>query len=286
MTRSVSFADTATWVDDRTTSRGSATEPLSHAHERDAMSVTLTAPATGATWFNLTRHDDPTEPPKPEPPADPEPAPVTPEEPAEDPEEPEVPEEPEGEPDPEGADKLGNAGKKALDRMKAEKTAAKQEAAAAKRELAKLTAKVQAFEDRDKSELEKATAKAERLTEQAAKATARAVTGEIKVHAVTQFADPTDAVDALMREASKYVDDAGEIDTDLIQSDLADLLERKPHWARQPEPAPEAEGAAKPRPRPDPGQGARPSAPPTDFRTAPKDEVAAELAKFGYRQRV
>ena len=247
------------------------------------MSIAMTAPATGATWFNLSRHDeDPTDPPQPEAPEEPEP--VTPEEPAEEPAEPEPPEEPEGEP--EGADKLGDAGKKALDRMKAEKAAAKKEALAAKRELAALAKKVQDFEDRDKSELEKATAKAERLTEQAAKATARAVTGEIKVHAVTQFADPTDAVDVLMRDPSKYVDDAGEIDTDLIQSDLADLLDRKPHWAIQPEPTPETEPAAKPRPRPDPSQGARPSTPPADFRTASKDEVAAELAKFGYRQRV
>ena len=250
------------------------------------MSIKKTAPATGATWFNLARHDDPTEPPQ-DPPAEPGPAPAAPDEPApEDPAEPETPEEPEEEPDPEGADKLGDAGKQALERMKAERAAAKKEALTAKRELAALAKKVQDFEDRDKSELEKATAKAERLAGQAAKATARAVTGEIKVHAVTQFADPTDAVDVLMRDPSKYVDEAGEIDTDLIQSDLTDLLERKPHWARQPEPTPEAEPAAKPRPRPDPGQGARPSAPAPDFRTASKDEVAAELAKYGYRQRV
>lgn len=251
------------------------------------MSITMTAPATGATWFNLSRHEDPTDPPQPEPSVEPEPAPATPEEPGSDePAEPETPEEPESEPDPEGADKLGDKGKQALERMKAEKAAAKKEALAAKRELAALAKKVQDFEDRDKSELEKATAKADRLAEQAAKATARAVAGEVKVHAVTQFADPTDAVDVLMRDPSKYVDDAGEIDTEAIQSDLADLLDRKPHWARQPEPTPEAEPAAKPRPRPDPGQGPRPSTPPTDFRTASKDEVAAELAKYHYRQRV
>lgn len=258
--------------------------PLSHAHERDAMSDTLTAPATGATWFNLSRHEDPTEPPKPETPAEPEPA--TSEDDPEEPAEPETPDEPEEDPDPEGSDKLGDAGKKALERMKAEKAAAKKEALAAKRELAALAKKVQDFEDRDKSELEKVTAKADRLAEQAAKATARAVAGEVKVNAVTQFADPSDAVDVLMRDPSKYVDDGGEIDTDLIQSDLADLLDRKPHWARQSEPTPEAEPAAKPRPRPDPSQGARPTTPPTDFRTASKDEVAAELAKYHYRQRV
>lgn len=252
------------------------------------MSIAMTAPATGATWFNLSRHEDPTDPPQPEPPAEPEPAPAAPEEPgSEELAEPDSGEEPEGERDPEGADRLGDKGKQALERMKAEKTAAKKEAAAAKRELAALARKVQDFEDRDKSELEKAAAKADRLAEQAAKATARAVTGEIKVHAVAEFADPTDAVDVLMRDPSKYVDDAGDIDTDLIKADLADLLERKPHWGRQPEPAPEADPpAAKFRPRPDPSQGPRPSAPPVDFRTASKEEVAAELAKYHYRQRV
>lgn len=260
--------------------------PLSHAHERDAMSDLITAPATGATWFNLTRHDDPTDPPTSEPPSEPEATPAEPK--LEEPAEPETPEEPENEPEPEGADKLGDAGKKALEAMKRERAAAKQEAAAAKKQLAALTAKVEAFEDRDKSELEKATAKAERLAEQAAKATARAVAGEVKVHAVTQFADPTDAVDVLMRDPSKYVDASGEIDTEAIQSDLTDLLERKPHWAVKP---PEATPAAQPeserprQPRPDPGQGARPTVPPTDFRTAPKDEINAELAKYGFRPR-
>jgi len=250
------------------------------------MSIEMTAPATGAIWFNLSRHNDPTAPPEPEAPAEPEPATPT-EEPApEDPAEPETPEEPTEEP--EGADKLGDAGKKALEAMKRERAAAKQEAAAAKKQLAALTAKVQEFEDRDRTELEKATAKAERLADQAAKATARAVAGEVKVHAVGQFADPTDAVDVLMRDASKYVDASGEIDSEAIQSDLAELLERKPHWGKQPEPTPAAPqpDPERPRqPRPDPSQGARPTVPPTDYRTASKAEVAGELAKYGFRPR-
>lgn len=248
------------------------------------MSTEITkVPATGITWFNLSRHDDP-EPVDPEPvpdpaddPADPEPAP----DPADD------PADPEPEPEPDDANALGEAGKKALERMKAERAAAKKEAAAAKKQAADLARKVAEFEDRDRSESEKLAAKAERSEKQAAKAVARAVSSEVKVAAVGQFADPSDAVDVLMRDPSKYVDSDGEIDTDAIEADLADLLERKPHWGK-PEPAPAAAPAAekKPQPRPDPGQGSRGAPAPVNYLEASKDQVAAELAKYGYRQRV
>lgn len=234
--------------------------------------------AQGADWFRLDRHDDP-DPADPDP-ADPagDPDPVDPEP---DPD----PADPDPEPDPEGADKLGDAGKKALDKMKAEKAAAKKEAADAKRREAALAKKVAEFEDRDKSELDKATAKAERASEREAKAMARAVQAEVKALAVGQFADAGDAVDVLMRDVKDYVGSDGEIDTDAIEAALSDLLERKPHWAK-PEPAAlEPEKKQVRQPKPDPGQGARPPAPATDFRTAAKDEVGAELAKVGFRQR-
>lgn len=252
------------------------------------------APATGAFWFNLARHDDP------------EPEGGEPEVPAAGDGEGDDPdaermlaealegggEDPEGE-EPEGGEEpakdLGEAGKKALERMKAERAAAKKEAAAAKKQAAELARKVQEFEDAKKSDLEKATSQAERAQTQAAKAVARAVSAEVKVAASGQFADPTDAVDVLMREPAKYVDADGEIDTDLIAADLADLLERKPHWGvpAPADPAPAAEPAAKPRqkPKPDPGQGSRGGPKPVNFLEASKDEVAAELSKYGYRQR-
>ncbi|MFD1278075.1 hypothetical protein ACFQ51_57020, partial [Streptomyces kaempferi] len=88
----------------------------------------------------------------------------------------------------------------------------------------------------------------------------------------------------LMRDPSQYVDSDGEIDTDAIETALSDLLERKPHWARPEPAAPVAE--SKPKPKPDPGQGSRGAPAPVDYRSASKDEVAAELAKYGYRQRV
>lgn len=253
------------------------------------------APATGAFWFNLARHDDPEpEGGEPEVPAagdgdgdDPDAERMLAEA-VGDGEDPDGDDEPEGGDEP-AKDGLGDAGKKALERMKAERAAAKKEAAAAKKQAAELARKVQEFEDAKKSDLEKATSQAERAQQQAARAVARAVSAEVKVAAAGQFADPSDAVDVLMRDPAKYVDSDGEIDTEAIEADLADLLERKPHWGvPEPAPAPAAEPAAEPkkqRPRPDPGQGSRGGPKPVNFLEAPKEDVAAELAKYGYRQR-
>lgn len=220
--------------------------------------------AQGADWFRLDRHDDPEPDPAPEPQPDPE----------GDPE----PADPEPEPDPEGADKLGDAGKKALDAMKAERAAAKKEAAAAKKAAAEAQRKVQEFEDRDKSELDKATSRAEKATERAEQATKRAVRAEVKA-AAKEFADAEDAVAFL--DLTSYTGEDGEIDTESIATDLEALLERKPHLRKQEAPKEPVRKA----PKPDPGQGARPTAPPTDYRAASKEDFEAELAKHGVRPR-
>jgi hypothetical protein len=167
--------------------------------------------------------------------------------------------------------------------MKRERGEAKKAAAAEKKRADELARKVQEFEDAQKSESEKLAAKAERSAQREAKATARAVAAEVRA-AAGEFADPADAVDVLMRDPSQYVDADGEIDMDAIETALSDLLERKPHWAKPEPAAPAAE--PKPKPKPDPGQGSRGGTAPVDYRTASKDAVAAELAKFGYRQRV
>lgn len=224
------------------------------------MTITRTrVPCAG--WFRLGRHDDP----------QPEPSPET------DPGNPEGDPEPEPGPEPEGADQLGDKGKQALDRMKAERAAAKKEAAEAKKRADDLARRVQEFEDRDKSELEKAAAAAERATERAAKATQRAVAAEVKA-AAGDFADPEDA--AAFLDLTRYAGDDGEIDTGAIAADLADLLERKPHLRRQ-SPTPEAPKT----PRPDHSQGPRRDPPPTDYRTASREDFKAKLAEYGVRLR-
>ncbi|WP_416976711.1 hypothetical protein [Streptomyces sp. T028] len=221
--------------------------------------------AAARPWFSLTRHDDP-EPTDPKDPADPEPK-----DPSDDPE----PTDPKDPADPD--DQLGDAGKRALQKERAEKTAAKKELAAAKKALADAQKTVQDYQDRDKSDLDKATSRADAATQRAEAATARAVKAEVKA-AASEFADPDDAVAFL--NLATYADDSGEIDTEAIASDLADLLERKPHLKKQataPEP--------KPGPKPDPSQGPRKDPPPTDWRTADRTAVDAELAKYGVKLR-
>lgn len=217
------------------------------------------SPVHGAEWFQLNRHEDPEPADPPEPEGAPDPAEV--------------------DPEPEGADHLGDKGKQALDRMKAEKAAAKREAAEQKKAREAAERRIQEFEDRDKTELDKVTSKAEKLAEQVKQATARAVKAEVKALASDGFADPTDA--DLLGDLSRYVDDDGAIDTDAIEADLVDLLDRKPHLRKatsDPDPK-------KKTPRPDPSQGPRPPTPPADFRTADRAEVDAELAKIGFRRR-
>ncbi|OLT13067.1 hypothetical protein BJF79_03670 [Actinomadura sp. CNU-125] len=85
---------------------------------------------------------------------------------------------------------------------------------------------------------------------------ARAVKSEVRALAAATFADPTDP-EALL-DLTSYATDDGDIDTDAIKVDLADLLERKPHLGKpkptEPEqrrrPAPDrtqASGANQPR---------------------------------------
>lgn len=218
-------------------------------------------------WFALDRHDG-DDPPAPDPAPDTNPDTDPPGSPDPDP----------GDPDPEGADQLGDPGKKALATMKAEKAEARREAAEAKRRAAAAEKRVAEFEERDKSELEKATAKAEREAKRAEAATARAVLAEIKTAAKGDFADISDALAFL--DPAMYAADDGEIDTDAISADLEALLEKKPHLRK-------AAAAPEPpkNPRPDPGQGPRQPVPPTDYRTAPRDEVERKLAELGVRLR-
>lgn len=271
------------------------------------MSTSIHGPASGRTWFNLARHDD-GDGEQPTDGAgdigdgtaeeDAEAAELLAAAAADD-------DGDEGDDSDGDAEGLGDAGKRALDSMKAERAAAKKEAAAAKkaaaeerRKAADLARRVEEFEDRDRSELEKANAKAERAQNQSAKAVARAVAAEVRASATGRFADISDATDALMRDPARYVDADGEIDTDAIEADLADLLERKPHWS-----AIQTQGAAggngdggdgaerqptphRPRPKPDPGQGTRGPVPPIDYRKASPEELREHLAtQYGYRQR-
>jgi len=140
---------------------------------------------------------------------------------------------------------------------------------------------VQEFEDRDKSELERAVARAERAEAVSKAATARAVHAEVKALA-SGFADADDAVVHLQAKMAGYATADGDVDTETITADLAEILERKPHLRKQDgaDPAPGKKG-----PKPDPGQGPRDTKPPASYRDADRSTLKGELAKYGVRLR-
>lgn len=209
-------------------------------------------------WLTMLRHEDPDPVDPVVDPTDPDPVDDPPADPAVDPK-----------PD-------TGAGKEAAEVAKWKAMARKHEGnakanAAAAKELADLKAA-------QLSDAEKLTAAKDAAEKRAAVAVERAVNAEVRALAATDFADPSDAVDAI--RAADFVNSEGEIDLDAIQAKLADLLDAKPHWKK-----PAAAAPVAPKPKPDPGQGARTPAGPTNFKTAPREEVTAELAKYGARLR-
>ncbi|WP_318201043.1 hypothetical protein [Streptomyces sp. SCL15-4] len=137
-------------------------------------------------------------------------------------------EEPAGAPEPTASAPLGPAGEKALDEWK-------RRAKAAEKTAKEHAARLQEIDDRDKSELQKAT---ERMTKAEQRATAmveRATRAEVRALAAATFADPSDA--AAFLNLADFVDDDGEIDSKGIEKALADLLKRKPHLAKEAPPS-------------------------------------------------
>ncbi|MFF8829326.1 hypothetical protein [Streptomyces sp. NPDC015131] len=114
------------------------------------------------------------------------------------------------------------------------------------KELEPLARKAKELEEAQKTEQERLAEQLTREQERAAKAVRTAVAAKVEALAAPTFADPEDAAGAL--DLTAYVDADGVIDTDGIKRDLADLLNRKPHWARPSDNGPR-------RPAPDRTQG-------------------------------
>jgi len=125
---------------------------------------------------------------------------------------------------PEGdADKLGDAGKKALDSMKSKWQKARDEAKALRAQLE--AASKTDDQTEDPAEIRKqaqAEARAEVLRDRAL--------DKVETKAAKLFADPEDARALLAGRVDEFVDD-GKVDVDAITEALADLLKKKPHLA-------------------------------------------------------
>jgi hypothetical protein len=123
-----------------------------------------------------------------------------------------------------GADKLGDAGKQALDRMKVR---LREERTARKALEVKLAAKTPAKDDDapDPAELKKqaqAEARAEVLVDRAL--------DKVEARAAKLFADPEDARALLAGQVDDFIDD-GKVDVDAVDEALKELLTKKPHLA-------------------------------------------------------
>lgn len=159
-----------------------------------------------------------------------------------------------------GTDELGDAGKQALDRMKA-----KWQAERAKRIAAEQIAAT--ANNTDETERVRRDAEIAATT----KANGRIVRAEIRALAAGRFADPADAV--VFLDVSRFdVDDDGEVDRDEIAAAIDELLARKPHLGKTDTAAQSGARA----PRPDRSQGAgEPGTPTTaqQFASAMRDRL-------------
>ncbi|MCY0928312.1 hypothetical protein OTB20_19345 [Streptomyces sp. H27-H1] len=105
--------------------------------------------------------------------------------------------------------------------------------------------KARRFDDLEAASKTEAEKLAERAAAAEGKATAlvqRAVKAEVRALAAKAFADPSDA--AAFLNLGDYVDESGDINEKAIEKDLADLLKRKPHLAKEGN-APSFDGGAR-----------------------------------------
>lgn len=127
-----------------------------------------------------------------------------------------------------GEEALGDAGKRALDAMKAERKAAREQAATEKARADSLQAKI------DGKEAEHAAAEKAREVESAAlaKANERILKAEVRVAAAGKLSDPADALRFL--DLSDFeVGSDGEVDADALATAIDDLVKKKPYLAAQ-----------------------------------------------------
>jgi hypothetical protein len=131
-----------------------------------------------------------------------------------------------GESDLDGAENLGDAGKRALDSMKGKWKDERTKRQTLEQRIAELESAPKGETETPDAEQIKAQATREAVT----KANARIVRAEIKAAAAGKFADPADAF-AFLDPAKFEVSEDGEVDADEISDAIEELLTRKPHLA-------------------------------------------------------
>lgn len=127
--------------------------------------------------------------------------------------------------DPEGADKLGDPGKRALDAMKARYKAERDARKELERKLAEVVKK--SADDGDKPDLEEIRRKA--AEEARAEMLRERVLDKIEARAGRRFVDAEDAAALLLRrhDVDDFID-GGKVDMDAIAEALEELGESKP----------------------------------------------------------
>lgn len=128
----------------------------------------------------------------------------------------------------EGEDALGDAGKRALDKMKADLRAEKARRKAVETELVGLKAKPTEGGTPDAEAI-----RAQALAEARAEALNERALDRLEAKAARLFADPEDARLHLAGRVADFVD-GDKVDNDAIADALAELLARKPHLAATP----------------------------------------------------
>ena len=131
-------------------------------------------------------------------------------------------------PDPAGAEALGDPGKKALDTMKAERQAAREETRQAKAALDAALAKIAGTEAEHTAQVERQRVQDEAMS----KANDRIRKAEVRAAAAGVLTDPADAL--LYLDLSGFeVGDDGEVDQAAIKAAIEDLAKKKPYLAAQ-----------------------------------------------------
>lgn len=130
--------------------------------------------------------------------------------------------------DPPGTEHLGDPGKKALETMKAERKAAKEEAARIKSEFEAYKAKQEGKEAEHQAQLERDRVQADAL----AKANERILKAELRAAGAGKLADPADALRFL--DLGEFeVNENGEVDAAAVSAAIDDLVKNKPYLAAQ-----------------------------------------------------